>query len=138
MEMNYLAVLGCGVIAMVLGSIWYGPLFGKKWMWLLNVDPNDSERNKEMQKAAMPLYGIQFLLSLIQAYVLARLVGGVGDDTGLLVALWLWVGFIVPAIAGASMWTNESNDRKWWRFGIQIGYQLVLMLAFAFVLGRWG
>jgi Na+/glutamate symporter len=32
-DVNYLAILVCGVVFMVLGALWYSPiLFGKKWM----------------------------------------------------------------------------------------------------------
>ena len=31
-EINFLAVLVCGVVSMIIGATWYGPLFGKKWM----------------------------------------------------------------------------------------------------------
>ena len=29
---NYGAVVGAAVASMILGSLWYGPLFGKPWM----------------------------------------------------------------------------------------------------------
>ncbi len=31
-SINYLAVILCGIISMVIGAIWYGPVFGKLWM----------------------------------------------------------------------------------------------------------
>jgi len=34
-EINGWAVLVCGVVAMALGFVWYGPLFGKKWLELI-------------------------------------------------------------------------------------------------------
>lgn len=137
MEINYWAVLVCGVVAMVIGSIWYGPMFGKMWMQIVKVSPEDMARRKEMQKKAMPLYGIQFLLSLFQAWVLAYYIEGWKDVSGVENALWIWAGFIMPTVAGASMWNNDSAKISWARFLIQAGCQLVTMVAFGLILGMW-
>ncbi len=59
MEINYLAILVCGVLSMVIGAIWYGPLFGKKWMEICGVNADDLNARKEMQKGAAPLYAVQ-------------------------------------------------------------------------------
>ena len=63
MQINYLAILVSAILSMVVGSIWYGPLFGKKWAELIGADPNDKKKMKEMQKSAGPLYMVQFLLT---------------------------------------------------------------------------
>jgi uncharacterized membrane protein YpjA len=34
-EVNWLAVIVCAVLSMVIGFIWYGPLFSKPWVKLL-------------------------------------------------------------------------------------------------------
>jgi hypothetical protein len=31
MHINYLAVLACAIVAMPVGFLWFGPLFGKPW-----------------------------------------------------------------------------------------------------------
>ena len=31
MNINYLAVLTCAIVAMPVGFLWFGPLFGKAW-----------------------------------------------------------------------------------------------------------
>ena len=31
MTINYLAVLACAIVAMPVGFLWFGPLFGKAW-----------------------------------------------------------------------------------------------------------
>ena len=37
MEVNWIAVIAAAVSAFVLGGLWYGPLFGKKWMALVGL-----------------------------------------------------------------------------------------------------
>jgi hypothetical protein len=130
-----LPVFVCGVLSMVIGSLWYGPLFGKKWMQICNVNFADAQARKKMQQEAMPLYGIQCILTLFQVYVLASYFAT--RDAGAFVshALWIWAAFIMPTIAGCSMWTADKTEMKWARFFIQSGYQLVQFIVFAVVLG---
>ncbi len=138
MQINYLAVLVCGLAAMVLGSIWYGPLFGKKWMEIIKATPPKTpEEKKKMMKEAMPLYAIQFALVLFQAWVLAYYIAGWTDASGLENSLWIWAAFVMPTVAGSSMWTNDSRSVMWARFLIQSGYQLVLFIMFGLILGMW-
>ncbi len=70
-EINYLAVLVCGVIALALGFVWYGPLFGKKWLQITGADKADMARREEMMKGVWKLYLTQFALALFQAGALA-------------------------------------------------------------------
>lgn len=138
-EINYLAVLACAVISMIVGSIWYGPIFGKKWMEIIGIDKLDEIQKKEMQKSAMPLYGVQFVLSILQAYILAYYIG-IGswiEISGVANALFIWLAFVMPTIAGSVMWTNNTSKIKWAQFLVQAGYQLVLFIIFGLVLFFW-
>lgn len=137
MEINFWAVLVCAVVSLVIGSIWYGPIFGKKWMQIVGADKYDMERRKQMQKEAMPLYIVQFLLSLFQAYVLAHYIYGWSEASGVENALWIVAAFVIPTTAGASMWTADSGKVKWARFLIQAGCQVVTFVAFGLILGYW-
>ena len=131
-----MAVLVCAVASMVLGGMWYGPLFGKKWMEIVGADLSDVEC-KEIQKAAGPLYFVQFLLTLFQVFVLANFIIALNQFSALEVSLWLWVAFIIPTVAGGAMWNNDSKKIAWARFLIQAGYQLILFILFAIILGSW-
>lgn len=137
MEINYLAVLVCAVAAMGLGAVWYGPLFGKKWMEIVGATAMDEARRKEMQRGAAKLYVVQFLLTLFQVWVLAYYIGGWTDVSGLEQALWIWAAFIIPVVAGTAMWNNDSAKISWARFLIQGGYQLAIFVIFGLVLGLW-
>lgn len=136
MEINYVAILAIAVLAMVLGFVWYGPLFGKKWMAIIGATP-DEMNDKEAQKKMMPLYVIQFVLVLLSAYVL-MLVMSWTTLPGLQVAVWMWLGFVVPTLASSSMWTKDSDKVKIERFAIQAGYHLILLLAAGYILEMWG
>ena len=137
LDINYWAVLTGAVFSMILGAIWYGPLFGKKWSEIIGVDPNDEAAMKKMRKSAGPLYGVQFLLTLFQVLVLAHLIADTELVGGLERALWIWAAFIIPTLAGAVMWTNENRSVKWSRILIQGGYQLILFTFFGLLLQFW-
>lgn len=137
MEINYLAVVVCGVLAMALGYVWYGPLFGKKWLEVIGATELDLERRREMQEGVGKLYLTQFVLALFQVWVLAYYIKGWQGASGVENALWIWAAFIMPTIAAGSMWNNDSAKVSWARFLIQAGYNLVLFIIFGFILGAW-
>ena len=137
MEINYIAVAVCAVLSMVVGFVWYGPLFGKKWMEIAGMDKETEERRKEMMKDTPKLYVAQFLISLGQVYILAHFIKGWSDVSGVESALWIWAGFVLPTVAAASMWTADRKEVKWARFLIQGGYYLVLFVMFGYILGTW-
>jgi hypothetical protein len=137
-EINYWAVLVCGIIAMALGAVWYGPIFGKKWIEIIGATNMDMERRKEMMKGVWKLYLINFILVLVQVHVLSWFIGTLeGVSSGIHTSLAIWAAFIMPTIAAGSMWNNDSAKVSWTRFLIQAGYQLVLLVIFGFILSNW-
>lgn len=136
-EINYLAVLVCSILAMVLGYLWYGPFFGEKWMKITGADQNDLETRKKMQRNAGFLYFIQFLMTLFQVWILAYYIVGWQGASGLENSLWIWAAFVMPVVAGSAMWNNDSKQVSKTRFFIQGGYQLTLFVMFGLILGFW-
>lgn len=137
MEVNYWAVLAGALSSMVIGSIWFGPLFGKKWIAINGLKPEDIVKREAMQKAALPLYIVQFVLSLLQLYILAHFIQGWKEVSGIENALWIWLGFVMPTVAGLAMWNMQPTKVKWALFLISSGYQLVSFLMFGWILGTW-
>lgn len=137
LSINYFAVVVGALLSMAIGALWYGPLFGKKWMQIVGVNPDDLEARKKMQKNAMSLYLVQFVLTLFQVLVLAHLIADTTRVGGLERALWIWGAFAIPTLAGAVMWTNEQGKMKLARFLIQGGYQLTIFIVFGLLLQFW-
>jgi hypothetical protein len=134
---NYWAIATGAFLAMVIGALWYGPLFGKKWMEIIGVNASDLKARKQMQKSAGPLYLLQFILVLFQVLVLAHLIADTKLVGGLERALWIWAAFVIPTLVGAIVWTNEKRKQKWDRFLIQGGYQLVIFILLGLLLQYW-
>ena len=74
-EVNLLAVLVAGIVPMFVGALWYGPLFGKRWLQLMETTAEEIQ-----EKGINPLktYGVSFLLALVTAFILAQLFAGMG------------------------------------------------------------
>ena len=134
---NYWAIGVGAILSMIIGALWYGALFGNRWMEIIGVDPTDEEKMQAMQKSAMPLYGVQFILTLFQVVVLAHLVASSTIIGGYQIVLWAWSGLVIPTLAGAIMWTDKSNKLKRSQFLIQAGYQLVMFSIFGALLELW-
>ena len=140
---NFLAVLVVAVVDMVLGSIWYGPLFMNAWGRIIGVDMNSMtpEKKKEMQKKMWPTYLLNFVLALLTAYVLAKFIymsaPVPGASGGMMIAFWIWLGFLMPMAAGASMWGGKPKKLAWQMFWITAIFQLIAALVGGAILGAW-
>ena len=138
MEMNYLAIGAGALLAMVVGSLWYSPLLiGRLWM-RLNRMSGDMGNSKQMQTEMAVIYGLQLVFAFVQVYVLALVIEGWEGVSAVTASLWIWLGFVVPILAGSVMWTMEKWQDKLARFGVQAGYNLILFTLFGYIFGVWG
>lgn len=137
---NWLAILACGVMAVVLGFLWFGPLFGKAWMHSLGKTMPSGEERKAMGGAMMKSALIAFVFAMVMAYVVQHgivFAGAYTGDTSLGGVLngmfWFWLGFVVPVTLGAVLW--EQKPMKW--FWITASYYLVELLLMGTILNLW-
>lgn len=139
---NYLAVFAAGVVGMVVGFSWYGPLFGERWVKLMGWSAKEVKKGKEKMGPSEMLKQmvIGTLTSLLMAYVLAMILiltsavtGVVGIYAGLMVAFWSWLGFVVPVTLSTVLW--EGRKVELWM--LNAGYYLATLLAMGVVLSLW-
>ena len=135
---NYLAVLACAVLSMIIGSIWYGPLFGKPWMKLMGMTKESMKGFKSSDMAR--LYGIQLLGSLVMAFVLSHTIvfamsylDTSGVSAGLQTGFWNWLGFVAPVTLTSVLWEGKS----WNLWLLNNAYYLVLLSSMGIVLALW-
>ena len=130
-SVNYLAVLAAAIAAMVLGFLWYGPLFGKMWMKLMNID---KKKIDEAKKKGMAMnYVIMIISTLVMSYTLAHLVkflevANILDS--LRVAFWMWLGFIATVMIGTVLWEGKS----WKLYCLNATYWLVNLAIMSSIL----
>ena len=71
MEINWIAVIVAALVPMILGYIWYVPLFGKQWQASLNFTDED------VKSGNMGLiYGLSLVMALILAIALGPIIEG--------------------------------------------------------------
>jgi len=135
MEINYLGVVASAIASMVIGSVWYGPLFGKTFMHAMGMDQWTPERQAAEKKKMGKLYATQLIASLVMFYVLAAFMGktsSVGISGGISTALWAWIGFVVPVQLGNAIWGGNMT-----LFWLGAGNMLLTLLAAGAILGAW-
>ena len=107
-DINFLAVLIASIVSMIVGSLWYGPLFGKAWMKLMNID---KKKVNEMKKTGMgKSYFVMFVGLLLSNYILAHFVDYTDSVTfgqGMLTGFWIWLGFLVTTMLGSILWDGK-------------------------------
>lgn len=69
-ELNIVAILTAALSAFMLGGLWYGPLFGARWLTAIG------QPESVLTERSMPrVFGLAGLLSLIAAVNLAAFLG---------------------------------------------------------------
>ena len=128
LRINYVAVFVAAHAAFVASSVWY-VAFAKE---LTKFSP-------ALAAMSNPPLGnvlIEFVRSLIIAYVLARFAAGLGiaDWKGAMgLGVWMWVGFPVVLLAGSIMWEKVP----WQLAAIHAGDWLVKLVLIAVIVGAW-
>ncbi len=132
-EVNYLAILLCGVIAMLLGTFWYSPfLFGK--IWLESLDKSEEDLKKDFKP--FKTYTLTFISYLVMAFGLAQIMtfmDAYSVPEGIRVAFLCWVGFTVAPMLVNSLFEGKKIKL----LGVDTGYHLIVMLVFGTILGAW-
>ncbi len=140
-SVNYLAVAVCVLVAMPVGFLWFGPLFGKAWAKHMGMEDMEQPDGAAMS-TSMVIYALG---SLLIAVVLANTMGAfrpsswnVGQDQagwvyGLNGAFWTWLGFFLPLQMGRVAWEQKG----WGLVAINSSFDLTRLLLFGMILGYW-
>ena len=131
MDINWLAVVVAALIPMVMGSLWYGPLFGKAWMKLMEL----TEEEIKQDFNPVQTYGLSTLMALIMALVLEHVIGmgKPGAMHGMILGALMWLGFLVPY--GYQSVAFEMRKKQ--IYYMSMAYNLVVLLIMGLVLGAW-
>lgn len=134
-DINFLAVFGAAIIAMVIGALWFSPpFFGKTWAKLSGIT---QEQMKGMKKKGMEkAYFGSFVGLVVMSYVLSYFIDLVGATLfmdGLRAGFWVWLGFVAPVMLGSIWW--EGKPLK--LFFINAGQYLVVLGIMGGMLAVW-
>lgn len=135
---NYWAVIVSAILAIGLGYLWYGPLFGRQWVAMMGWSHDDIEQ--KLRRGVGPQYLLQAVSALVMAFALAHSIIFAGSFlhqsglfAGLEAAMWSWLGFVVPVSLGSVLW----DGKPWKLWMLNVGYYLVMLLMMGAILGYW-
>ena len=142
-HLNWLAIAAAVVVSMIIGFLWYGPLFGKAWAKEIGLPPDFKPAPAVFVKAIV----LQCIGAFLTVYVLAHSeevwrpfsTWGLGTSDGpnalygLMCAFFTWLGFYLPQFLGSVAWEMKS----WKLFGINAGGSLVLLISQGMILATW-
>jgi Protein of unknown function (DUF1761) len=134
MKINYPAVLVAAVLHFILGGVWYGLLFGNKFIQLIGW--TDAQVKQIQSQSNGKEYLIAFISSLILVYVLAHFVQYTKARTavgGIQTAFWLWLGFVTTT----QIATVIFEGRNIGLYLLNIGYQFVGCALAGIILAIW-
>lgn len=106
----WVAVIVATVANMVLGFLWFGPLFGKQWSEASGVSMDNTEAPNPS------VYAVPALGALLAAIVLWNMMGAMAatDMVGAITtAIWAWLGFVALTSLTNAMFLGSGN-RLWW------------------------
>lgn len=105
-DFNWLSIIVAALSAFAVGGIWYGPLFGKRWMRETGVT-EESARSRNM----VLLYGSVFVINVFSAFILAHVLATYGTPDLMLSVMiggGVALGFVLPAIGVNYLFQGRS------------------------------
>ena len=127
-------LLAAAVAFMLVGSMWYGPLFGKTWMTLSG---HTMEKIAATPKNVMTrMYVGSLLAALGASYVLSLLIDATLMTTvsgGITLGIATALGFSCTAFASNYLF----NQKPLKLYVIDCGYQVVCLTIAGAILGGW-
>ena len=139
---NFLGVFLAALSSMLIGFFWYSPtLFGNIWVKLSGFTEKDMEKAKK--KGMEKIFAIQFLSSLVMAYVLnfmIRIFLGFGPGNlvseelnvihAIIFAAFLWLGFFATIGLNMVLWDGKPLKL----YFLHVGNSLVTLIVMTVVL----
>ena len=132
---NWLAVVAASLVGFAIGFVWYGPLFGKKWMASVGMTEEDAQSGN-MGK----IFGVTLIFQFIMAFCLAmffysdpaaaeKVTGSSGAFYGFLTGF----GWVATAIG-----VNALYEQKSWTYILINGsFWIVVFTLMGLILGAW-
>ena len=141
MNVNYLAVLACAAVAMPVGFLWFGLLFGKAWARHMGIADKQEPDAGSMGKAMAIFFGSNLLIAFVLAHAIEAWQAsswGLSPDA----APWVyavnagffnWLGFFFPVQMNRVAW----EQKRWGLVLINASFDLTRLLLFGLILSYW-
>jgi len=138
-QINMTAVLIAVVANVILGAVWYMPLFGKAWAKEMKFDMTQKPPASVMYRGMAIMVIGSFLMTYVFAHNIAvwnPVTWGQPASTmstmqnACMAAFFTWLGFFLPQDLGRMAWENNS----WKLFFINAGYHFISLFVVAMIL----
>jgi hypothetical protein len=138
-SINWLAVLVCVIVSMLVGSLWFNPkTFFPVWWKGIGKSENDVPGGGGGMGMT---WALTVLASFIQAVFMSLMVTAMGSMTpggatlvsGATAGAILWLGFVAPTSLVNKLFAGHGL--KIW--AIEAGNHLVTFVVFGAILGAW-
>ena len=129
LAVNWLAVLVAAIVNMVVGFLWYGPLFSDLFLRLIG------KREEEIEGSPV-VYLLGFVMGLVTTYVLAVIIASAGVTTwwgGAATGAVVWIA--IGALTSANTILYEDRSVGLWL--LFSSYQLVVLTIAGVLFAVW-
>jgi hypothetical protein len=137
MTVNYGFVFAAALASYAFGAVYYTVL-SKPWMAALETSKAELDAR---HKIAWVPFVVTFIANVVMAYLLAGVLvhlakAGLGATarTGLISALFLWLGFVMTTMVS----DNSFQGRRWMLSVIDGGHWLGVLAIQGFIVGGYG
>lgn len=115
----------------MLGSVWFGPLFGKPWLRLVGLSVTEEDKKK-----APLMFAKTFVLDFIITLSVALVISWIQPETifhTLKAMTVISMGFVVAPFLGNYMYAKRSMVL----FLVESGYHVVCVYVISIILTIW-
>ena len=124
---SFVGVVIATIVAVVIGYVWYGPLFGGYWMRLTGKSQGD-------MRPGPGFYALTILSAFTTALVLSYfiyLTGSASVEGGIAIGILAAVGFVATTQGSAYLAEGMSSRL----FGLNLGYHLLNLAIMGAIIG---
>ena len=134
-SINWIAVVLCLVVSMVVGGVWFSPkvFFNSWWKAIGKTEKDMQDMSKGSSAGMMATWGGTIVASLVQAIFMGFMTDAMGAtnwSAGAMTGFWLWLGFIAP-----SSLTNKLFADRFPAWLYEAGNHLVTFLVMGAIHG---
>lgn len=122
-DVSWIAVVVGTVGYQLLGALWYGPLFGSRWMAAMGYDNAEDVQGGDDATTGYLITAAGSLVAVVALGVLVDWVGATTWTEGLAIGLLAGVGFV----ATTALQAVPFEDRPWPVYLLNAGYNVVAL-----------
>ncbi len=131
-KMNHLAVWSSVIFLFVLGFLWYGPIFGEKWLAMVGITMEEAEANPP----SGGVWAANVFSSAFGVYILAWILVQINVQSavkGAMIGLLIGLAFNLFPTMVNGFFARDPYGEAW----ITGGFQTVGWTVSGLILGIW-